>query len=33
MKILIAFADMIAGIMSNKKIQAVVKEFFIRCRN
>ena len=33
MKILIAFADMIADIMSNKEFQAVVKEFFIRCRN
>ena len=31
-KILIVFDDMIAGIMSNKKFQAVVKELFIRCR-
>ena len=30
-KILIAFDDMIADIMSNKKFQAVVKELFIRC--
>ena len=32
-KILIVFDDMIADIMSNKKIQVVVKELFIRCRN
>ena len=31
-KILIVFDDMIADIMSNKKIQAVVEELFIRCR-
>ena len=31
-KILIAFDDMIADIMSNKIFQAVVKEWFIRCR-
>ena len=31
-KILVVFDDMIAGIMSNKTIQAVVKEMFIRCR-
>ena len=31
-KILIVFDDTIADIMSNKKFQAVVKEFFIRCR-
>ena len=31
-KILIVFDDMIADIMSNKKIQAVMKELFIRCR-
>ena len=31
-KILIAFDDMIADIMSNKKLQAAVKELFIRCR-
>ena len=30
--ILIVFDDMIADIMENKKIQAVVKELFIRCR-
>ena len=31
-KKLIVFDDMIADIMSNKKIQAAVKELFIRCR-
>ena len=31
-KILIAFDDMIAGIMSNKKFQAMIKELFIRSR-
>ena len=31
-KILIVFDDMIANIMSNKKFQAIVKEWFIRCR-
>ena len=31
-KILIAFDDMIAYIISNKKFQSIVKEFFIRCR-
>ena len=31
-KNLIVFDDMIADIMSNKKIQAMVKEFFMRCR-
>ena len=31
-KILIAFDDMIADIMSDKKFQAVVKKLFIRCR-
>ena len=31
-KILIAFDDMIADIMSNKKFQAIIKELFIRCR-
>ena len=31
-KVLIVFDDMIAGIMSNKKFQAAVKELFIRCR-
>ena len=31
-KILIAFDDMIANIMSNKKCQAVIKELFFRCR-
>ena len=31
-KKLIVFDDMIADIMSNKKIQAVVKELFVRCR-
>ena len=32
-KILIAFDDMIADIMGNKKFQAIIKELFIRCRN
>ena len=32
-KILIVFDDMIADIMTNKKFQAIIKEFFIRCRN
>ena len=31
-EILILFDDMIAGIMSNKTFQAIIKEFFIRCR-
>ena len=31
-KILIAFGDMIAGIMSNKKFQSIINELFIRCR-
>ena len=31
-KILFAFDDMIADIMSNKKFQAMIKELFIRCR-
>ena len=31
-KKLIAFDDMIADIMGNKKIQAIIKELFIRCR-
>ena len=31
-KILIVFDDMIADIMTNKKIQAIIKELFIRCR-
>ena len=31
-KILIVFDDMIANIMTNKKIQAIIKELFIRCR-
>ena len=31
-KILIAFHDMIADIMTNKKFQAIIKELFIRCR-
>ena len=31
-KVLIVFADMIADIMSNKKLQAILKELFIRCR-
>ena len=28
---LIVFDDMIAGIMSNKKFQAIIKKLFIRC--
>ena len=31
-KVLIIFDDMIGDIMSNKKIQAIIKELFIRCR-
>ena len=31
-KTLIVFDDMIAGIMINKKCQAIIKELFIRCR-
>ena len=31
-KILIAFDDMIADIMTNKKIWTIIKELFIRCR-
>ena len=31
-KILIAFDDMIADSMTNKKFQAIIKELFIRCR-
>ena len=31
-KILIAFDDMIADIMINKKFQAIIKELLIRCR-
>ena len=31
-KILIIFDDMIADIMTNKKIQVIIKELFIRCR-
>ena len=31
-KILIIFDDIIADIMDNKKFQAIIKEFFIRCR-
>ena len=31
-KVLIVFDDMIADIMTNKKVQAIVKELFIRCR-
>ena len=31
-KILIAFDDMIADIMTNKKFEALIKEVFIRCR-
>ena len=31
-KILIAFDDMMADIMTNKKFQYIIKELFIRCR-
>ena len=31
-KILIVFGDMIADIMTNKKIQSIIKDLFIRCR-
>ena len=31
-KILIVFDDVIAEIMSNKKVHAIIKELFIRCR-
>ena len=31
-KILIVFDYMIAGIMTNKKFQAIMEELFIRCR-
>ena len=31
-KILIAFDDMIADIMINKKIQVIIKKLFIKCR-
>ena len=31
-KILIVFDDMIADTMTNKKLQAMIKELFIRCR-
>ena len=31
-KVLIVFDDMIADIMTNKKIQTTIKELFIRCR-
>ena len=31
-KILFAFDDMIADIMTNKKFQAIIRELFIRCR-
>ena len=31
-KILIVFDGMIAGIMTNKKCQTIIKELFIRCR-
>ena len=30
-KVLIVFDYMIAGIMTNKKFQAIIKELFIRC--
>ena len=31
-KFLIVFDDMIAGIMTNKKFETIIKELFIRCR-
>ena len=31
-KILIAFDDMIADIMTNKKFQSLIKELLIRCK-
>ena len=31
-KMLIVFDEIIADIMTNKKIQAIIKELFIRCR-
>ena len=31
-KILIVFDDMVAGIMTSKKFQTVIKQLFIRCR-
>ena len=31
-EMLIVFDDMIGDIMSNKKLQAIIKELFIRCR-
>ena len=31
-KILSAFDDMIAGIITNKKFQSIIKELFIRCK-
>ena len=31
-KVLIVFDDMIAGIMSNIKFQAIIKELLIRCK-
>ena len=31
-KVLIAFDDMIADIMTNKRFQAIIKKLFIRCR-
>ena len=31
-KILIFFDDMIADIMTNKELKAIIKELFIRCR-
>ena len=31
-KILIIFDDMIADIMTNKKLQSIIEELFIRCK-
>ena len=31
-KVLIVFDDIVVDIMSNKKIQTIIKELFMRCR-
>ena len=31
-KVLIVFYDMIADVMANKKVQAIINELFISCR-
>ena len=33
MKTLIVFGDMIAAIMTIKKLQGIIKDLFIRCKN